>query len=73
MTDTSARKRLLQRALKRIEELETQLSALKKHHAPIAIIGMGCRFPGNANNPRIAPAAAIHPLDRGYFRSRECR
>jgi acyl transferase domain-containing protein/NADPH:quinone reductase-like Zn-dependent oxidoreductase/NAD(P)-dependent dehydrogenase (short-subunit alcohol dehydrogenase family)/acyl carrier protein len=42
----------LKRALLAIEELQAKLDAAeKKRHEPIAIIGIGCRIPGGANNP----------------------
>ncbi len=42
----------LKRALLAIEELQAKLEAVeKKRHEPIAIIGMGCRIPGGANDP----------------------
>jgi acyl transferase domain-containing protein/NADPH:quinone reductase-like Zn-dependent oxidoreductase/NAD(P)-dependent dehydrogenase (short-subunit alcohol dehydrogenase family)/ubiquinone/menaquinone biosynthesis C-methylase UbiE/acyl carrier protein len=42
----------LKRALLAIEELQAKLDAVeKKQHEPIAIIGVGCRIPGGANNP----------------------
>jgi acyl transferase domain-containing protein/NADPH:quinone reductase-like Zn-dependent oxidoreductase/acyl carrier protein len=42
----------LKRALLAIEELQAKLDAVeKKQHEPIAIIGIGCRIPGGANNP----------------------
>jgi acyl transferase domain-containing protein/NADPH:quinone reductase-like Zn-dependent oxidoreductase/acyl carrier protein len=42
----------LKRALLAIEELQAKLDTVeKKRHEPIAIIGIGCRIPGGANNP----------------------
>lgn len=39
-------------ALLKIRELKAQVAKLQQEkHAPIAVIGMGCRFPGNVNNP----------------------
>ncbi|RAL23310.1 type I polyketide synthase [Thermoflavimicrobium daqui] len=46
----------LQKAKKRIIELETQRSE------PIAIVGMACRFPGNANTPD----EYFHLLNEGH-------
>ena len=43
---------LIKGALVRIHELESELAALQaQQHEPIAIIGMGCRLPGDAINP----------------------
>ena len=43
---------LIKGALVRINELESELAALHaQQHEPIAIIGMGCRLPGDAINP----------------------
>jgi acyl transferase domain-containing protein/acyl carrier protein len=42
----------LKRALLAIEELQAKLATVeKKRHEPIAIIGVGCRIPGGANDP----------------------
>ncbi|MGC9524442.1 MAG: beta-ketoacyl synthase N-terminal-like domain-containing protein [Limnospira sp.] len=40
------------RALLALEKMQAQLEALEnRQHEPIAIIGMGCRFPGGVENP----------------------
>src|SRR4028118_655381 len=42
----------LKQAFLKLEEMQTKLEALeRKQTEPIAIIGMGCRFPGGANDP----------------------
>ncbi len=45
--------KLIKMASEKLAKLESELDALKRQNRrePIAIIGMGCRFPGNANNP----------------------
>ncbi|VXD21207.1 polyketide synthase type 1 [Planktothrix serta PCC 8927] len=41
-----------QQVLQTIKEMRNRLEALNREKTePIAIIGLGCRFPGNANNP----------------------
>ena len=42
----------LQRALWALQEMRAKLDELKRARSePVAIIGVGCRFPGGANNP----------------------
>ena len=42
----------LKRALLSLEKMESKLDAIERSKTePLAIIGMGCRFPGGANNP----------------------
>ena len=43
---------LLKRSLAAIEQLETKLAAVERARSePIAIVGIGCRFPGGVTNP----------------------
>ncbi|MEL6723251.1 MAG: beta-ketoacyl synthase N-terminal-like domain-containing protein, partial [Pseudomonadota bacterium] len=45
-------KGVMQQALLQIRQLKADLAAAQQQtHEPIAIIGMGCRFPGGAGNP----------------------
>ncbi len=49
---TTDRRAILKEALNRIQELETKLAAAEQaRHEPLAVIGLGCRYPGGVNSP----------------------
>src|ERR1700761_4721168 len=54
MPDTDIRTRetsAVRRALAMIQDLETRLAAAEQAaHAPVAVIGTGCRFPGGVSD-----------------------
>jgi len=51
-SNDQARKEVLKKALLKIEQLQERLDVdERKRTEPIAIVGMGCRFPGGANDP----------------------
>ena len=50
-TDDAGRKELLKSAYRKIEELRARLAAVEGRGAePVAIVGMGCRFPGGVTD-----------------------
>ena len=47
-----ANEQRMARALQAIEKLQAKLTAVEAARTePIAIVGIGCRFPGSANSP----------------------
>ncbi|MEM7133969.1 MAG: SDR family NAD(P)-dependent oxidoreductase [Chloroflexota bacterium] len=44
---------IIKRSLQAVKKLQAELAAVKdSQREPIAVIGMACRFPGNANSPK---------------------
>jgi myxalamid-type polyketide synthase MxaE and MxaD len=53
LSENDGRRILLQNAIVKINEMQNKLIAAEEaRHEPIAITGMACRFPGEANSPQ---------------------
>ncbi len=67
-SSSSDRRELIQNALRAIDDLQARLDAIEQARTePIAIVGIGCRYPGGADNP----AAYWQLLQQGQDAVRE--
>ncbi|WP_019925014.1 type I polyketide synthase [Nocardia sp. BMG111209] len=75
MTDEATLRRYLERATTALLETRAQLQRLEAaHHEPIAVVGIGCRYPGNIRSPQqlwelVAAGRDVtgpFPTDRGW-------
>lgn len=62
MTDQAMMQRLLHTLKEARLKIETLEKEKRARHEPLALIGMGCRFPGGVSTPQ----AFWHNLQRGY-------
>ncbi len=63
-TPAPDRRGLLQNALHALEDLQARLDRVERARTePIAVVGMGCRFPGGANDPAAFWQLLQHGVD----------
>ena len=64
MSQAPDRRALLKDALRAVEEMKAKLDAVEHaRHEPIAVIGVGCRFPGGADSPELLWRALEQGVD----------
>src|SRR5262245_48860453 len=64
MSQVPDRRALLKDALRAVEEMKAKLDAVEHaRHEPIAVIGLGCRFPGGADSPELLWRALEQGVD----------